>query len=124
MSVFITLAIIFLLFFIIVNFLFDIIHDCVKYNTFYVKQDHQRNKIESYRILISCILCCFFPLLQNVKFGKLDQKTLLRLFSKKLLPKNNLCSSLINLLSLSLVSINLNFFNHIKYKEPWSNQPY
>ena len=106
-------------FFIIVNFIFDIIHDCVKYNTFYVKQNpfdsvvmggvehhHQRNKIESYRILISCLIYCFLPLLKNVKFGKLEQKTPLTLFFKRLLPKNNLCSSLINLLSLSLVSIN------------------
>ena len=110
---------IFCIFFIIFNFVFDLLYDCIKNNTFYIKQDpmvavinsmeyhHQRNIMEQYRILFSCMVYCLLEIFSLTIFPKKCKNTPLKLvFNKKLLPNKSSFAGLMNVLSFSLFSIN------------------
>ena len=107
--------------FITINYIFDLIHECIRSNYFYIntKQDpgtkvmnsmgyhHQRMTIGNYRILLSCVMYCFIMGWRYLYFSTNCHKFHLKLFYRRLLPKKSFITCMINMLSLSLASMNV-----------------
>ena len=98
------------------NYLFDVFHDCVKFNIFYTRSfqsrsvnslfehHHQKEAFEKYRLIISSLLYCFihlfFPATAKRK-GKLAMS--FKIFKSK----SNILDRSIKMLSLLLLFMNL-----------------
>ena len=107
----------FCLVFIMINYLLDMLNECVKFNIFYTKynievsvaelpgQHHlQRMLCENYRILIGCLIYAHLKLFKCNFF--VPSKSRLRKIYRRLLPKNKLMDKFVNLTSLSLLLLN------------------
>ena len=108
------------LFLAIMNYFFDILHDCIRFNTFYVQQDSyisvaesfsnqppQRLQFENYRILIGCFAYSFIKSFEYVNLSLLKGNYSYKKICSRLFFKKNLKDKLINLVSIALLCLNL-----------------
>ena len=103
----------FFLYTLIINYLYDLLEVCVQSNLFYSKPYPQASLIsrfgvhnhsytlENYRILLGCLSYCFFEC--SSRFFALRQKNGQKMFYRKLFPKISVFDRTINMLSMLLL---------------------
>ena len=108
-----------IIFILIFNYFLDLLHDCIKFNTFYFKYHvsnnlvngpefhHLKNTVENYSTLFSCLVYCILNLLYGFNTLKPGFSGRFKLIHKRLFHSNSLLDRFINMLSLLLLFINL-----------------
>ena len=107
----------FCVYFVIINYIFDLLHACVKNNTFYINSHpplssvvngfghhHQKLYFEKYRIILTCLFYCFLKFC-FVGFPTSPKNKLKFIYKRLIL--NKLLDRIINTLSMLLLFINL-----------------